>query len=63
MKNYVVVKINNSIMVYDTSITKSFSDDQIIASVVSASSDKEDIVDAHKEAIKFADLFENRKYK
>lgn len=55
MKNYHLVKENNRIMVYDNSITKSYSEEQIIATIVSHS--REDDLSCHMLAINLAELF------
>lgn len=55
MKNYDVVKENLTIMVYDNSITKHYSQDKIIATVVSHHPD--DDVSCQILAINVAELF------
>lgn len=55
MKNYHIVKAHNQIMVYDSSITKSYSDEAILATIVSHNSD--DDLSCHMLAINLATLF------
>ncbi len=60
MKTFVVIYQGFRVSVYDTSITKSFEESQILASVVSLSSSVQDVIDAHTLAINVADLYEDR---